>query len=350
MLKKIFRILFIPIGAAIGYWVWKLVELIIRQNELQFLGWAATACVLFSIALFAVIGFFAGKPASSAISQLLSKIIKRAREMPAKEMFLACGGLLFGFLAAFLVCQIFNNLSNEVLVTCLNIIVYLCCGILGVRIAMIKHDDIPLPVRKKRGEEFENSGGTVLDSSILIDGRVYDIYKTGFIQGPIYIPKFILSELSRLADSEDGKKRQRGRMGLDMIKRLQQEEGVQIEDRDYEDLESIDDKIIRFAAEKKANIMTNDYGLNMVASLQGVKIFNLNELANALKPTVIAGDVITVSITKEGKDPSQGVGYLSDGTMVVIEDGSSYINTEIEAVVTSMLQTNAGKIIFAKPK
>ena len=135
-----------------------------------------------------------------------------------------------------------------------------------------------------------------------------------------------------------------------MIKRLQQEEGVQIEDRDYEDLESIDDKIIRFAAEKKANIMTNDYGLNMVASLQGVKIFNLNELANALKPTVIAGDVITVSITKEGKDPSQGVGYLSDGTMVVIEDGSSYINTEIEAVVTSMLQTNAGKIIFAKPK
>lgn len=350
MLKRIFRILFVPIGAAIGYWVWKLVELIIRQNELQFPGLAATVCALFSIALFAVIGFFAGKPASSAISQMLSKIIKRAREMPAKEMFLACGGLLFGFLAAFLVCQIFNNISNEVLVTCLNIIVYLCCGILGVRIAIIKRDDIPIPVKKKKGEEPEGCGGIVLDSSILIDGRIYDIYKTGFLQGPIYIPKFILGELSRLADSEDGKKRQRGRMGLDMIKQLQQEKGVLLEETDYEELESVDDKIIRFAAEKKANIMTNDYGLNMVASLQGVKIFNLNELANALKPTVVAGEVIVVSVTKEGKDPSQGVGYLSDGTMVVVEDGVGYMNQEIEAVVTSMLQTNAGKIIFAKPK
>ncbi len=350
MLKRIFHILFVPIGAALGYWFWKLVALIVRQNELQLSGWVSTVCVLFLIALFAVIGFFAGKPAASALSQMLSKIIKRAKEMPAKEMFLACGGLLLGFLAAFLVCQIFNNISNEVLVTCLNIIVYLCCGILGVRIAMIKRDDIPLPLKKKKSEELENERGTVLDSSILIDGRVYDIYKTGFIQGPIYIPKFILNELSRLADSEDGKKRLRGRMGLDMIKKLQQEEGVRIEDADYEELESIDDKIIHFAAEKKADIMTNDYGLNMVASLQGVKILNLNELANALKPTLVAGEMLTVSVTKEGKDPSQGVGYLSDGTMVVIEDGSDYINSEIEAIVTSILQTNAGKIIFAKPK
>lgn len=349
MLKKIFRILFVPIGAAIGYWAWKLVELIVRQNALSVPGWAATACALFFILLFAVIGFFAGKPASHALSQLLSKIIKRAKEMPAKEMFLVCGGLLFGFLASFLVCQIFNNISNEVLVTCLNILVYLCFGILGVRIAMIKHEDISLPLKKKR-EEDDARGGTVLDSSILIDGRIYDIYKTGFVQGPVYIPKFILHELSRLADSEDGKKRQRGRMGLDMIKRLQQEDGVYLEEGDFDEAEGIDDKIIRFAAQKKANIMTNDYGLNMVASLQGVRILNINELANALKPTVVAGDVLSVSVTKEGKEPSQGVGYLPDGTMVVVEDGARYMNGEIEAVVTSLLQTNTGKIIFAKPK
>ena len=166
----------------------------------------------------------------------------------------------------------------------------------------------------------------------------------------MYIPDFILDELTSLADSDDNKKRTRGRLGLDTVKKLRESEGVILISKDYPEQEKIDGKIIALAKELNAQIMTNDYSLNMVASVQGVKILNINELVNALKPTVVAGDEISIEISKMGKEPDQGVGYLDDGTMVVVENGAQYVDNVVEIVVVSLLQTNAGKIIFGKVK
>lgn len=346
-MKKVLHLLFIPIGGALGYWLWRLLELICQKIGMHPWGWVSVAAEALLISVMAVVGYLAGRPLSEKISGFLSNVIKKAREMPAKEFFLACFGLLFGCLLAFLVSQIFRNISNEVLVTCLNVIVYLCFGVLGVRVMTIRRDDIDLPVKKS---ETSGRGGTVLDTSILIDGRTVDLFRTGFLVEPIYIPKFVLNELSRLSDSQDDRKRSRGRIGMDTVKKLREEKSVILSSDDFEGLSTLDDKMIAFAKEKGAAIMTNDYSMNMVASLQGVKILNINELVNALKPTVVAGDELTIEISKIGKDPRQGVGYLDDGTMVVVEDGSRHQGEQLTVTVTSMLQTNAGKIIFARIK
>ena len=346
-MKKVLHLLFVPIGGAIGYWMWRLLELICQKIGVHPWGWVSVAAEALLISVMAVIGYLAGRPLSEKISGFLTNVIKKTKEMPAKEFFLSCFGLLFGCLLAFFVSQIFRNISNEVLVTCLNVIVYLCFAVLGVRVMAIRRDDIDLPVKKT---ENVGSGGTILDASILIDGRTMDIFKTGFLIEPIYIPKFVLNELTRLSDSQDDRKRSRGRIGMDTVKKLRDEKSVILTAEEYEDLTSVDDKMIAFAKEKGAAIMTNDYSLNMVASLQGVKILNINELVNALKPTVVAGDELTIEISKIGKDPSQGVGYLDDGTMVVVEDGSRHQGEQLTVTVTSMLQTNAGKIIFGRIK
>lgn len=354
MIKKIIQIFFIPIGGAIGYWGLNLIEILFHLININIPTGVRIFCEIAFVSLMAVGFYFIGGPVSNWVSKMLSKIAKKAKEMPLKDMLLALSGLLVGLLTAFLLCQIFVKISNEVLVVCINALIYICCGFLGIRVFLLRRDDINIFEKRKKGEkdsldENKTFGGTVLDSSILIDGRAVDIFKTGFLTEPLLIPKFILDELTRLADSEDNKKRTRGRIGLDTVKKLQELKSVTIVDRDYPE-DSIDGKIISLAVEENACIMTNDYSLNMVASVQGVKILNINELVNALKPTVIAGDELKIELSKLGKDPTQGVGYLDDGTMVVVENGAQYVDNLVDIVVTSMLQTNAGKIIFGKVK
>lgn len=352
MIKRIIQILFAPIGGALGYWFWILIEVLLKDFNIHLWGWAAVFCEIAIVSAMAVLGYFVGGPVSEWVSSMLIKATKKAKEMPASELFSVTAGLVIGFLCAFLVCQVFNKISNELLVTCINALIYICFGFFGARVAYLRHDDFNLFTKRKKGEDDKKSfaGGTVLDSSMLIDGRTADIFKTGFLNEPIYIPQFILDELTRLADSEDSKKRTRGRIGLDAVKKLQESESVVLSSKDYPEIETIDNKIIALAKELNADIMTNDYSLNMVASVHGVKILNVNELVNALKPTVVAGDELSIEISKVGKDPSQGVGYLDDGTMVVVENGAEHVNCVITVEVTSMLQTNAGKIIFAKVK
>lgn len=344
MIKKIIHLLFVPIGGALGYWLWKLVEMILVKTGTAPWGWVAVAGEIAFISILAITGYFLGKPASEFFYRGITKITKRANMMPAKELFLAVFGLLVGFIAAFLVCQVFRNIDNTVLVTSINAVVYICCGVLGVRLALMHRDEVSVLEKNKE------QAGTVLDASILVDGRAADIVKTGFLHKPIYIPKFVLEELSLLADSDDAKKRIRGRLGLDTVKILQEEHGAKIVPGNYSEAESADDKLIAFAQKTGCSIMTNDYSLNMLASIGNVTVLNINELVNALKPTVVAGDEIKIEITKAGKDPTQGVGYLDDGTMVVIENGSRHIDETVDVCVTGMLQTNAGKIIFAKIK
>jgi len=198
----------------------------------------------------------------------------------------------------------------------------------------------------------ESAGQILLDTSAIIDGRIADISQTGFIFGTLVVPRFVLNELQRIADSADTMRRNRGRRGLEMLNRLQKDATVPIEitDADVEGIAEVDSKLVKMARTLHCPIITNDFNLNRVAELQGVKVLNINELANAVKPVLIPGEDISIRIMQDGKELNQGVGYLDDGTMIVVENGKQFMNTSIEITVTRVLQTVAGRMIFAHPK
>ncbi|BAN06226.1 uncharacterized protein Lmo0234 [Levilactobacillus brevis KB290] len=191
----------------------------------------------------------------------------------------------------------------------------------------------------------------ILDTNILIDGRIYDLAKTGFLEGTLLVPNFVLYELQYIADSSDSVKRVRGRRGLDILNKLQNEHIMPIEmyEGDFEDIPEVDSKLIALAKQNGGVIVTNDYNLNKVIQFQNVQVLNINSLANALKPRVIPGENLHVMVVKNGTERQQGVAYLDDGTMVVVEDGRYFINKQLDVVVTSAIQTDAGRMIFAKP-
>lgn len=191
----------------------------------------------------------------------------------------------------------------------------------------------------------------LLDTSVIIDGRIVDIVRTNFLEGTIVVPNFVLHELQLIADASDSLKRAKGRRGLDILNELQNNSQVAIEfyDQDYEDIKEVDSKLVRLAKDLGAGIVTNDYNLNKVCEFQNIRVYNINELANAVKPVLIPGESLRVYVIKAGTERKQGVAYLEDGTMIVVEDGQNYMNQEIEVIVTSSLQTAAGRMIFAKP-
>lgn len=192
----------------------------------------------------------------------------------------------------------------------------------------------------------------VLDTSCIIDGRIEDLLGTGFLEGQILVPQFVLQELQQIADASNDQKRTRGRRGLDILNRIQEAypERIIIHSADYEDVSTVDAKLVRLAQEINATLLTNDYNLNKVASLQKVTVLNINDLAQAMRPAYLPGDCLDLKILKQGKEPAQGVGYLDDGTMVVVEEGGNYIGDELCVVVTGALQTSAGRMIFARPE
>lgn len=192
----------------------------------------------------------------------------------------------------------------------------------------------------------------ILDTSVIIDGRIADIVQTGFIEGTIIIPSFVLEELRHVADSSDILKRNRGRRGLDILNKIQKETKIPVEfpDWDTDEVTEVDDKLVKIAQHYKGMVITNDFNLNKVAELKGVQVLNINDLANAVKPVVLPGEEMLVSVIKDGKESGQGVGYLDDGTMIVIDGGRRYIGQNVGVLVTSVLQTSAGRMIFAKPK
>jgi uncharacterized protein YacL len=192
----------------------------------------------------------------------------------------------------------------------------------------------------------------VLDTSCIIDGRIESILATGFLEGQLLVPQFVLQELQQVADAANDQKRSRGRRGLDVLNRLREAypNRLLINAEDYEDISTVDAKLVKLAQELNAILLTNDYNLNKVASFQEVEVLNINDLAQAIRPTYLPGDEMDLKILKEGKDPSQGVGYLNDGTMVVVEEGRDYLGEELAVVVTGALQTSAGRMIFARPK
>jgi uncharacterized protein YacL len=231
---------------------------------------------------------------------------------------------------------------------------------LGVAVFVMRQNDIFSMMRFTRSSRQSSSEETpppqdggrtiLLDTSVIIDGRIADIARTGFLVGTLLIPRFVLNELQYIADSADSLRRQRGRRGMEVLSQLQKDPTipVRISDIDVEGVREVDDKLVILARQLRCPILTNDYNLNRVAELQGVAILNVNELANAVKSVLLPGEGLAVSIIQEGKEVGQGVGYLDDGTMVVIEDGRDHLNTKATVVVTKVLQTAAGRMIFAR--
>jgi len=229
---------------------------------------------------------------------------------------------------------------------------------LSVTIFVLRQNDILGLLRSRLATVIEDGGdgpsggrSVLLDTSVIIDGRIADIAHTGFIFGPMVVPAFVLAELQHIADSPDGLKRQRGRRGLDILNRLQKEPGIpfRITDLDVEGVRGVDDKLVILAKQMRCPVLTNDYNLNRVAELQGVSVLNINELANAVKAIYLPGEDLEVHVLQEGKEFGQGVGYLDDGTMVVIESGRELIGRTVSVTVTKVLQTAAGRMIFARP-
>ncbi|MGI5892309.1 MAG: PIN/TRAM domain-containing protein [Bacillota bacterium] len=206
--------------------------------------------------------------------------------------------------------------------------------------------------KDKKDKNSQKIPPKILDTSVIIDGRIADIYKTGFIEGQLIVANFVLEELRHIADSSDQLKRNRGRRGLDILNKMRQDfEGkVIVDETDYNNIAEVDSKLIKLTQDLKGIILTNDFNLNKVAQMQGVKVLNINELSNAVKPVMLPGEEMVAHVVKDGKEPGQGIAYLDDGTMVVIENGKIYLDKTIYVVVTSVLQTAAGRMVFARPK
>jgi uncharacterized protein YacL len=258
-------------------------------------------------------------------------------------------GLLIAFLFAFGLSFVSNIMEKRQVVPWIYSLLTGIMGYLGLVLGSKKVEEVTL---FGWGPAKEISDYRILDTSVIIDGRIADIADTGFLEGNLMVPRFVLDELQYIADSSDSLKRARGRRGLDILNRMQRSSGIYIDvvDHDFPKIKGVDAKLVALAKKTNGKILTNDFNLNKVAELQGIKILNVNELANALKPVVLPGELMTVKIIKDGKEPGQGVGYLDDGTMIIVDNAQKYQGMSVEALVTSVLQTTAGRMIFSELK
>jgi uncharacterized protein YacL len=276
------------------------------------------------------------------------------RQIPAQQLLAATIGLIVGLIIAALTAFPLSLLPDP-WKSVLPFISLLLFGYLGAWVMVMRERDFYAILGGRLGREGFVKASTdksvLLDTSVIIDGRIADISRTGFVDGTMTIPRFVLAELQHIADSPDSLRRNRGRRGLDMLNKLQKESivPIRITDLDVEDVHEVDDKLVRLAKNLHCPIVTNDYNLNRVAELQGIRVLNVNELANAVRAVVLPGEGMRVRVVQEGKELGQGIAYLDDGTMVVVENGKKYLGSTLDVVVTRMLQTNQGRMIFAAP-
>jgi uncharacterized protein YacL len=288
----------------------------------------------------------------AGLALFLEKLMRR---VPLRSLLGGFIGLILGVIIANLISNaLLSNLFNKQhLILPIYVLVYAICGYIGAQIGSKKGEGLHFPGWKTFSKDLPRGENTkILDTSVIIDGRIADITETGFVEGPILIPQFVLSELQHIADSSDPVKRTRGKRGLEVLHHIQKQVNVDVRivDTDYPMVREVDAKLIELAKEVRGKIVTNDSNLNKVAELQGIEVLNINELANALKPVVLPGEEMNVKILKEGKEMGQGVAYLDDGTMIVVDNGRRQMGKTIDVIVTSVLQTPAGRMIFARLK
>ncbi len=369
MIRKIFRIFFALIGVLLGTatagvviantWI---------QDSMHFVFSPETELIVY-IAFMVFFGliFFILFPLLLTGVKNLTKIVEVSLEnVRLIDVGLGVGGLVIGLIIAMLISFAFNQIPFAWVSGILTMIVYVALGYIGFSLPIKKREDIllafqnnkrekegPIPVSQKKSNKKKGTAiPKLMDTSVIIDGRIFDICKTEFIEGPLVIPVFVLNELQLIADSSDELKRNRGRRGLDILNKIQTdlEIEVQITEQDFEETHEVDSKLVKLGKLTQGKILTNDYNLNKVATVQGVDVLNINELANAVKPVVLPGEEMKVLLVKGGKENGQAVAYLDDGTMIVVENGKRYIGNTTAVLVTSILQTAAGRMIFAKPK
>jgi len=293
-------------------------------------------------------------------TQSTRKVEKTLQKIPTNEIIIGSIGLIIGLIIANLISGPLKLLQIAWLTSIISILLYILLGYLGISIAIKKKEDLvnifsflkKINIKDKGSKTEHKVQPKVLDTSVIIDGRIADIVKTGFVEGPLIIPTFVLEELRHIADSSDGLKRNRGRRGLDILNKIQNDMDIPVEiiEKDFDDVSEVDTKLLKVAQMLGGKVVTNDYNLNKVAEFQRVPVLNINELANAVKPVVLPGEEMIVMVIKDGKETGQGVAYLDDGTMIVVDGGRKFIGETITVVVTSVLQTAAGRMIFAKPK
>ena len=281
---------------------------------------------------------------------------ERLTKMNVKELAFSVIGCFIGLVIANLIGLAFRDFG--ILGTFIVVLLNIFFGVLGIRVARRKKDDVNvrslqevlMTTKPMAADDSITGRPKILDTSVIIDGRIMDLLQTGFIEGKIIIPDFVLEELRHIADSADSLKRQRGRRGLDILNEIQKQLTVPVEIQSFkaEKPMEVDSMLLKMAEKLDAFVMTNDFNLNKVAEFQGVRVLNINELANAIKPVVLPGEEMRVTIIKAGKEQGQGVAYLNDGTMIVVDGGSKHIGETKTVIVTSVLQTAAGRMIFTK--
>jgi uncharacterized protein YacL len=309
--------------------------------------------------VFTLVGVLTGLVATPYITvRPIRAIRRRVAQLSSHSMIAGLTGLIVGLIVAALVSFPFSLLPAP-FGQLLPFVGALVFGYLGVSLFIMRQNDIMNLIRSRFASSSRDSQGgdqvdrkVLLDTSVIIDGRIADIALSGFISGPMLVPSFVLNELQHIADSSDNLRRQRGRRGLDILNRLRKDTRVplRISDLDVEGVRDVDDKLVILAKQLRCPIVTNDYNLNRVAELQGVTVLNINELANAVKAVFLPGESLEVQLIQEGKEEGQGVGYLDDGTMVVVESGKDYLDQTMPVLVTKVLQTAAGRMVFAKPE
>ncbi len=288
--------------------------------------------------------------AAEAIMKQVGNAEGRLVKMDVKELITGVCGVVIGLIIANLIGVALNGYG--IVGTGITVLLNIALGFLGYRVATRKRDEIDMPILKNGQGKNVAGRPKILDTSVIIDGRILDLLHTGFIEGKIIIPTFVLDELRHIADSADDLKRSKGRRGLDILNEIQKQLDVPVVIKEFntKDKSEVDSKLLKMAEKMDAYVVTNDYNLNKVAEVRGVKVLNINELANAVKPMLLPGEEMRVTVIKAGKESGQGIAYLDDGTMIVVENGAGHIGENINAVVTSVIQTAAGRMIFTRVK
>lgn len=355
MLTRIVQACFLLIGGTLGILLLPYLFVLLNLDQYTLIDNPYTEAI-FGAIIFYLITFWAVKHVVNFIKWFEETLIKA----PIADLLFGTVGMVLGLVVAFLVGFAINTVQVPVLNEIAPIVLTLLFGYLGFQVGFKKRDELinlftSRSTKKKQTDEDVQKSGShlkLLDTSVIIDGRIADICQTGFLEGTIVIPQFVLEELQHIADSSDVLKRNRGRRGLDILNRIQKELSIKVEiyEGDFDDISEVDSKLVKLAKLTNGIVVTNDFNLNKVCELQKVSVLNINDLANAVKPVVLPGEEMIVQVIKDGKEQNQGVAYLDDGTMIVVEDGRNYIGKTINVLVTSVLQTSAGRMIFAKPK
>ncbi len=353
MIERLTRLLLIAAGVLVGLTVASIIP------WTQQYGFSETFVIIIFILLGSSIGYVMGGIVGREIEAAYRSFEDRLSEVAVTDITLGVVGVILGLVAAALVTIPLRFVEQPWVGLGISIVVYVAFAYSGLRIALVKRADVRRAFPRLDPDHNEDgpadtgakpvSQPKYLDTSAVIDGRFVELMRAGLLEGPVRVPRFVLAELQTLADSADDTRRARGRRGLDLLETVRSgDHPVEVFEIDYPETPKVDEKLLRLATDGVGVMVTTDFNLTKVARVQGVHTINVNEVAAALRPVLLPGDDLRVRLVKEGKEPGQGVGYLEDGTMVVVQDGHEGVGSEVGAVVTSVLQTAGGRMIFAR--